>query len=94
MSRHSIDPIQLNSVIAGGGQTIKIRNFQALIDIGYTHSKVTDNDDSVQETLTAEELQKRMLRLNLRADGIEVLQNYVQPLFKIEKVQRDINVLA
>jgi len=40
--------------------------------------------------MTAEELQKSMIKLNMHGDsGFQVIRNYVQPVFKIEKINRD-----
>lgn len=38
--------------------------------------------------MTASDLQKSMLKLSLNGDGFNVMQNYVKPIFKIEKVER------
>jgi len=36
--------------MGGGGQTIKIRNFQALIDKGYTHNKPENYNNEQSKT--------------------------------------------
>lgn len=108
------DPVQLNSVIesiGGGGQTIKIRNFQALIDKGYTHNKPesTSNNDASRTSADQESGSKNQMQLNLRINTskayqslmkflnnggkmsggrLEVLNNHIPPVFRIEKVSR------
>ena len=41
LTQHAEGPMQLNSIIenkSNAGEMIKVRNFQALIDINYTHN--------------------------------------------------------
>jgi UTP-glucose-1-phosphate uridylyltransferase len=43
LTQHGEDPIKMNSLIENcnnGGQMIKVRNFQALIDTNYNHSTI------------------------------------------------------
>ena len=105
------DPIQLNSVIESisGGQTIKIRNFQALIDKGYTHNKPEGSNDASRLSADEDSGVKSAVQLNLRINTskayqslmkflnnggkmsggrLEVLNNHMPPVFRIEKVQR------
>jgi len=105
------DPIQLNSVIESisGGQTIKIRNFQALIDKGYTHNKLEGSNDASRLSADEDSGVKNAVQLNLRINTskayqslmkflnnggkmsggrLEVLNNHVPPVFRIEKVPR------
>lgn len=47
----------------------------------------------MQGSMTAEELQKQMIKLNMTGNqGFEVLRNYVQPIFKIEKVPHNLSL--
>jgi len=42
LTQYAEDPMQMNSLIESqknGGQLIKVRNFQALIDKNYSHNK-------------------------------------------------------
>ena len=40
--------------------------------------------------MSAQELQKSMIKLNMGGDeGFQVIRNYVQPVFKIEKINRN-----
>ena len=50
LTQHANDPMQLNSVIENKknqGEMIKVRNFQALIDINYTHNYMPTGAQSV-----------------------------------------------
>lgn len=63
------------------GQQIKIMNFQALIDKKYTHAQPEDSDE--------EQIVKNTINVHLDTNkGFQVTQNYVQPVFKIEKVRQ------
>jgi len=67
LTQYAEDPMQMNSLIESqknGGQLIKVRNFQALIDKNYSH-----NNAQAEEVPTVDEspeMLKHMIQLNLR----------------------------
>lgn len=75
LTSYEVDPIQMNSMIESqknGGQLIKVRNFQALIDKNYSHSNTApaeEKDEEAVETssdLKTPEMLKQMIQLNMR----------------------------
>ena len=75
LTSYESDPIQMNSMIESqknGGQLIKVRNFQALIDKNYSHSNTApaeEKDEEAVETssdLKTPEMLKQMIQLNMR----------------------------
>lgn len=89
-----MDPAQVNSVITSAhshGSHIKIMNFQALIDKEYTHSKQERHgahDDSMSCDSVDNPLHRNLINLHLnRQKGrFEVFNNFIKPVFRIEKV--------
>lgn len=81
---------QINSVITGGGGQgqIKVRNFMALLDQKYRQGVRPEASDADMSEIPRTG-GNGVIGINLGAKGsLQVTENYIAPVFKIEKVIR------
>ena len=81
---------QINSVITGGGGQgqIKVRNFMALLDQKYRQGVRPEASDADMSEVPRTG-GSGVIGINLGAKGgLQVTENYIAPVFKIEKVIR------
>lgn len=99
LTQYYEEAIQLNSTFQNSmGQGIKVRNFQALIDVNYNHNtkpitSQTETHNDMTGAMSDETAQKELRRLELHINNpeknrLQVLQNFIQPIFRVEKVAR------
>ena len=89
LTQYAGDPVRLNSIIHNQGASIKIRNFQALIDKCYSHNYQKETTVEIDDgTTDSAALTKGMLNLQVSQNNtqFQVMENYVKPIFRVEKV--------